>query len=244
MDNEHSVFRENIPAFALGALDADESAALEAHLLTCDSCRRELAEFREVSEHLMAALPPRQPSSEVKTRLRGQLPSARKSPQRRIAWTFGRFAMGAVLALLLALNILSFLQVRSLQRQQAALLRQVRNDQAALAMLSYPETQSLPIQAEQFAGRLLLNREQNTVMLITWNLPPLPENQTYQAWLIDPSGDRVSGGTFRPASSSSYNAAPIWPEESLSAYTGLGVTVEPAGGSLQPTGERVFKVDF
>jgi anti-sigma-K factor RskA len=30
----------------------------------------------------------------------------------------------------------------------------------------------------------------------------------------------------------------------LSDFTGIGVTVEPYGGSDQPTGPRIFKVDF
>jgi hypothetical protein len=30
----------------------------------------------------------------------------------------------------------------------------------------------------------------------------------------------------------------------LSSYIGIGVTVEPAGGSDQPTGERVIRINF
>ena len=41
--DEHSLFREQLSAYALGALDAAEVPALEAHLGTCDSCRAELA---------------------------------------------------------------------------------------------------------------------------------------------------------------------------------------------------------
>jgi anti-sigma-K factor RskA len=63
-------------------------------------------------------------------------------------------------------------------------------------------------------------------------------------WLISPSGDRVSAGTFRPENGWSYTAQSILAEQDLSQFTGLGVTVEPAGGSPKPTGPRLFKVDF
>ena len=35
-------FLENIPAYALGALEGDEQLALQKHLETCASCRAEL----------------------------------------------------------------------------------------------------------------------------------------------------------------------------------------------------------
>jgi len=249
MDQQHSVFHEDIPAYALGALDADETAALEAHLLTCESCRQELADYRGVSDNLLAALPPRQPPAALRDRLRDRLraalPSAQqKAAPRRPAWSFGRLALGAGLVLLLALNLFSFLQLRDLQRQQAQLLQQVQQDQAALAMLSYPGTQSFPIEAGQVSGTLLLDRDRNAGMLIVWDLPPLPADQTYQAWLVQPDGIRVSAAIFRPQNTDAYTVGMISAPQSLDTFSSLGVTVEPAGGSSGPTGERVLKVDF
>ncbi len=43
MDQEHNTFQEDIPAYVLGSLDPEESTALEAHIQTCETCRRELA---------------------------------------------------------------------------------------------------------------------------------------------------------------------------------------------------------
>ncbi|HEX9333518.1 MAG TPA: zf-HC2 domain-containing protein, partial [Anaerolineales bacterium] len=63
---EHLPFRENIPAYALGALDAEEAAALEAHLQTCASCRDELAAYRTTSENLLMTLPPQLPSAALR----------------------------------------------------------------------------------------------------------------------------------------------------------------------------------
>jgi hypothetical protein len=54
----------------------------------------------------------------------------------------------------------------------------------------------------------------------------------------------VSAGLFHPEIGKAYTTQIISAKEGFSGFTGIGVTVEPAGGSDQPTGSRVFKVDF
>ena len=154
--DEHTSFRENIPAYALDALDVEDAAALEAHLQTCASCRTELADYRAVSDHLLIALPP-QP-----TRLSTQRITV--APARHIkdrtctsGLLFGQLAFGVVLAALLILNLFSLSQMRSLQRQQAQLISQIQTDQMALAILSYPGTQTFSINGESVTGDALLN---------------------------------------------------------------------------------------
>src|SRR4030065_954217 len=80
-------FLENIPAYALGALDAEESLALEAHLQTCQSCQAELASYRRVGENLLLANPPQPPSAALRKRLQARLPSAQKAPRPRFSWS-------------------------------------------------------------------------------------------------------------------------------------------------------------
>lgn len=244
VQDEHSLLRANIPAYALGALDAGEAAALEAHLKTCDSCRTELAEYLRLSDSLLMATPPRAPSPALRKRLQSHLPSAQKQARPRPVWSFGNWAMGAALVLLLIMNLFSFLQMRGIQEQQASLLRQVKTSQFALSMLAYPGTESFPIAGESMSGSVLLDRERNTVALVMWRLPELTDEQTYQIWLIEPDGHRVSAGVFRPQADAAYTTQPVFAKQDISKFVGVGVTVEPAGGSDQPTGPRVFKVDF
>lgn len=246
MDRDlHVSFRENIPAYALGALDAEEIAALEVHLKTCAACHAELTEYRTLSDSLLMAIPPKQPSPALRRRLQGRLPGARKStPRPNWSWSFSQLAMAAALVLLLAMNLYSILQVRTLQLEQARLARQYRTGETVLSMLSYPTTQRLAINSDQVVGSLLLDEDRDIVALIVWNMPELAETQTYQIWLIDPQGDRLSAGLFRPEGEQAYTTQIVFPKQSLSNFTGIGVTVEPAGGSQAPTGERIFKVDF
>ncbi len=245
VQEEHSLLRENIPAYALGALDAEDVNALEAHLRTCESCRTELAEYRAISDSLLTAVPQRQPSAALRKRLQSQLPSAqRKAARPRFSWSFGQLAMGAALVVLLFMNLFSFLQMRQIRLQQAGLLQQLKTNQFALSMLAYPSTQAFPISAENLSGSVLLDRARNTVALVMWHLPDLGEEQTYQIWLIEPDGHRVSAGLFRPQVDAAYTTQPVYAKQDISSFTGVGVTIEPAGGSDQPTGPRVFKVDF
>ena len=80
--------------------------------------------------------------------------------------------------------------------------------------------------------------------LILWNLPPLPETQTYQAWLTDSNGNRTSAGLFRPEFGQALTSQVFFTKQDLSSFTSLGVTIEPAGGASAPTGTRIFKIDF
>jgi anti-sigma-K factor RskA len=242
--DNHAPFIENIPAYALGALDVDDIAALEAHLRTCASCQTELAEYRALSASLLTATPPKQPSAALRKRLQSRLPSARKVSRPQFAWSFSRLAMGLVVVVLLALNLLSFMQLRQIQNQQAVLLRQVEDSQVALALLSSPDTQMLSIAGETASGKILLDRQSNMAVLIAEHVPQLEQNQTYQIWLVSSNGDRTSAGLFRPESGQLYTAKAIAPTQMFSDYVGIGVTVEPAGGSDHPTGKRLFKVDF
>lgn len=243
--NEHPPFIENIPAYALGALDAEDIAALESHLKTCASCRDELAEYRAVSESLLTTIPPKQPSAALRKRLQSRLPSAKKATRPRLNWSLGSVAVGVVFTLLLALSVYSTLQVRALQLQQAQLTRQIQTSQTVLALLSYPNTQNLPINVNNgVTGTLLMDPDRNIATIAVWNMPQLQENQTYQIWLIDPQGGRTSAGIFRPDSNQSFTTASIISDSNLSNFVGIGVTVEPAGGSDHPTGSRIFKIDF
>jgi anti-sigma-K factor RskA len=244
--DEHTPFIENLPAYALGALDAEDINALETHLRTCTSCRSELAGYRLVSESLLTAVPPKQPSAALRKRLQSRLPSAKKTFRPRFAWSMNQIAMVgmAAIALLLFFNVYSFVQIQSLQRQQSQLARQTENNQTVLAMLSYPGINTLPIDGGNITGSLLLDKDRNMAALIVWDLPQLQAGQTYQVWLIDPQGNRTSAAVFHPLPNEPFTSVPIILPDNLSNFTGVGVTVEPAGGSDQPTGSRIFKVDF
>lgn len=243
--NSCTPFLENIPAYALEALDVEEARALQAHLQTCESCRLELASFQKVSQNLLLAVPLQQPPPELRKRLQKRLPGSEKPRPQLPRWSFRQArtaVLFAALLLLLVMNLSSLYQVQVLHRQQAVLSRQVADQQTALVLMAYPGTQSVEITSGDITGSLLVNKERKEAALLTWNLPDLEAGQTYQVWLIDSQDNRTSGGLFQPGLpfTSVLISAPV----ELSNYVGIGVTIEPSGGSSQPTGDRVFRVDF
>lgn len=246
MTDKHLIFRENLSAYAINALDADETAALQAHLQDCDSCRAELAGYQRVSSGLLSALPPQAPRPALKRTLVARLPSAKKSvrPRWQLGWSFGQLATATAITLLLGMNIFSSVQMRALQTQQAELARQLEMEQTALAMIASPGADTLPVSDGNVAGSLIVNREKNSAILILSNLPELKKGETYQIWFIEPDDGRVSAGLFNVNRDRNITIASLASSDSLQAYTGIGVTVEPAGGSDQPTGPKVFGVEF
>ncbi len=71
------------------------------------------------------------------------------------------------------------------------------------------------------------------------HLPVLdPDELQYQLWLIQ-DGQRTSGAVF---SVNKYGYGSVWVSspEPLSSYSDFGISIEPAGGSPGPTGDKVL----
>jgi anti-sigma-K factor RskA len=244
MDQNHTEFQENLAAYALGALDPEEIALLETHLQTCESCRAELADYQRVSTGLSAALPARAPRPVVRRSLQKHLAAQTRRARPQFNWSAGQWVFAGLVAALIGLNLLTVSQVYSLRREQAELLDARTSEQTALAMLSYPTTKALAFEENGVSGSLLVDKQRNLVAVFAWNLPIPPAGKTYQMWLIDPKGDRTSGGFIAPEVGYPFNMAVIHSPQPLSNFVGLGVTVEPSGGSPKPTGPRIVHVDF
>src|SRR5512140_732759 len=143
MDQNHASFQDDLAAYALGALDPDAAASLEAHLQTCESCRTELAEFRSVSSGLLAALPARAPGASVRRNLQQQLAGQARRAQPRFGFSFGQALVAGLMVALVGLNALLVSQVYAVRQEQAELLNDRKSEQSAIAMLAYPSTQTL-----------------------------------------------------------------------------------------------------
>jgi anti-sigma-K factor RskA len=244
MTEDHRTFKDNLSAYALGALDADETSALEAHLLTCDECRAELADYQRVTSGLLTALPPQNPRLALKRSLQKRLSANGVSARPRLKWSLNQSLLAAAFILLIGLNIYSVFEVASVKREQSELNGQYGSDQTAIAMLAYPSTQSIGFDQNGVSGSLLVDKNRNLLAVFAWHLPSPPAGKTYQMWLIDPQGDRTSGGFLIPDNDQPFDMAIIRSSQPLSSFVGFGVTVEPLGGSPQPTGDKVFRVDF
>ncbi len=80
-------------------------------------------------------------------------------------------------------------------------------------------------------GMLTMMPGGDEAMLSVANLPPPPDDNTYQAWLIV-GGAPVSAGTFAvDATGGGHHTIPT----TAGGFEAVGVSMEPSGGSDQPT---------
>jgi len=247
MENECQRIEELLAAYALDALEIDEKNQVEAHLENCAACRLVLADYQAVSGNLLAALPPAQPPA----RIRAQLLAKTAPEPQKASWSerwralFPQAILVASLTavvVLLLFNINLYRRVNQMLETQEQMAQQNRVYQTAFALLTYPDSQVAVIADGEIYGTLVYDPYGQVAVLNVWGLEDLPEGQAYQVWLIEPDETRVSGGIFKTSDDLGYVSFIIESPDSLNAFTGIGVTIEPEGGSPGPTGPRVFGV--
>ncbi|HJQ84052.1 MAG TPA: zf-HC2 domain-containing protein, partial [Candidatus Binatia bacterium] len=111
----HARVEEMLGLYALGTLDADDVAAVDAHLARCALCAGELASLERTVATLAHAPAPLAPSPETSRRilalpasaprLRMIPPRAAPPRRRRLLSLLTRGAVAAVLALLVVSNL-------------------------------------------------------------------------------------------------------------------------------------------
>ena len=224
-----------IPAFTIGALDAEDFARVEVHLASCLICRAESLALEEVAAQLRFAAAPSAPSPELKDRLMTRVggtphmalpltPAPTRPLLERLLPAWGL----ASLVLILALGALNL----SLWQR----FNEAESFTAPGGMRAVPL--SPEDAASSATGFVLISADGQDGALVVDGLPPLDEDYEYQLWLIR-GGERTSGAIFS-TDENSYGGTRIRAPLSLLEYSSVGITIEPAGGSPQPTGERVL----
>lgn len=76
LNNPHNFYHpeDDLPAYALGALDAAESLAVETHLANCFHCSRLLADLQPAALALSQSVPEHTPPSQLQAAVIAQLP--------------------------------------------------------------------------------------------------------------------------------------------------------------------------
>jgi anti-sigma-K factor RskA len=121
---------------------------------------------------------------------------------------------------------------------------QQRAGQTAVAIASYPSSQVALIEEDGVRGTFVYDPELPVGVMYVWGLQPPPEDQAYQAWLVDPQGHRLSGGLLTFSEDPGFGWLLVQAPSTMSEFSSLGVTLEPAGGSLAPTGPRILGADL
>ena len=249
--------RDLLAAFSLDSLEADERAAVEDHLARCPECASELRAYEGVATRLALAFPQHQPPTDLKGRL---LAAARQRPGEvggRSRWRppglgvlrLRPAGLIAALALVLALGALLWaagLQAQlNEQRAVAASLREraARYDRV-VAVLQAPDIQLRPLEGTEAApgaiGRLYVDPESGSGMVMVRSLPPLLPGRAYQLWWVRGDGRRESGGLLRWTDQQGNGYLLTQCPAPCNSFQSIGMTEEPAEGSPAPTGQRLL----
>jgi anti-sigma factor RsiW len=247
-------------AYALDALDsASETARFSRHLSRCQSCAAEVRGFREVAtamafaatteapaamrERVMtAAARTRQLPPEVRTHAR---PRRTRGSAPWIPWLSGAVATAAIAVAVFfgfsqahtqdqlnAARAQSHALAAEQARVEAELTQAQEHDQALAQILGAPHVTLLSHSTSKGGvAVVVLDAATRKLVVATSGLPALPAGKVYQLWLIGPV--KIVSAGLLPAA----QAGVTTPVVATGIVKGdkLGLTIEPAGGSNQPT---------
>jgi hypothetical protein len=130
----------------------------------------------------------------------------------------------------------------ALQQINQSLQSQLSNSDQQLAVLAHA-SHAIPLAGQEAApeasGTLYVGQGESVVVLA--GLEVLPENQTYQLWLIPADGDGapLPSGLLAVQQAGVDSVTITLPDDATN-YAAVGVSIEPAGGSPSPTGPIVL----
>jgi len=256
--NEHLQFDEDFELYALGALDADERSAFEAHLASCEMCKQKLAAAQQRMGLIATALQQTDPPSHVKNALLQRIRQESRmdhtpafTPAHQSFWSFLKLPMLAwgCVALIAVVALVLANKTQDLQHRLNTLQAEMQTQQAANAMnrrvadlLTSPQTQHValkqPTDATKPEGRVYYQQKQG-LLFYAANLPAASADHVYQLWLVPTEGAPISAGTFQ--TNAQGEASVILPTLPAGVTAkAFAVTLEPAGGVPQPTGPKVL----
>lgn len=235
VSEEH--IRELIPAYALDILDEQEQMQVAEHLANCDSCRAELVMYQEIVEDLPLGMVVSEPPTGLKDKIMAgarKRPAPEHKPESASWWErFSQVFRGAPAWGLVSLVLILVLGASNLFLwSRLSALEQTEPDRFISVHLDGTQA------AAPATGLLVISPDGEYGTLVVDGLPYLDESQQYQLWLIE-DGQRTDGGVFS-VSEEGYGTLIIDTPRHLISYSQFGITIEPAGGSPGPTGEKVL----
>jgi anti-sigma-K factor RskA len=146
-------------------------------------------------------------------------------------------AAAAVVAVFLGASSLTGMLNNGNQVQQALALASI-NAQPDVQRSTVPLLANVDGNNSSTATLVWSENIGESVLLVN-GLEQLPDDKVYELWYIDGDGSPISAGLFNiPDSGHTYSVL----EGEMTAGATVGVTVEPAGGSEQPTTEPVIAI--
>lgn len=238
------------PLYALGALDAETAQKVEEFLLraTTDQ-KREFTDWRETAALLPLSLQQIPPAAFLKQRLMTRIaeeetppysfqnsPSAKvlpfhkplRAPKQAPRW----LAMAAAVALTFAATYLAW--------QNARLSDQLRLVEGQIQEITSTDTQIISlagVESPQATAKVFWNKKTHTWKVYINNLPVPANDKSYQLWYVTKEDGKINAKVFSPNAQGNAELSVSLPQEAIHSLAATAVTLEPKGGSVQPTGK-------
>lgn len=235
-------------AYALNALPPQDRERFEQHLADCPSCSQEVAEFSETLARLGSA-EAAEPPVELRERTLAaaqhtrQLPPAvpgarsdelsKRRDRRRGRWQWVS-AIAAAVAIVAAV-VLGYQTVTTNQRLDE--LRAANESYAALTKTLATHDVRIVSRTTDSGGKVtaVVSNNRGAAVVLTSGLPRPPKDRTYQVWVMSPPKPRSAG-----LLSSTEEGRAQLVAHGIDRQDKIGLTIEPAGGSPQPTSSPVI----
>lgn len=221
--------------YVLNALPEDERTGFEAHLADCQSCSAEVAELREAATKLGTAVATDPPPAlkarilaEIATTrqlpplLKPDVPTADPMPVRRKFNRRSFFTLAAAGLAVAGAGGIAIDQYRENSRTRE------ENEQLA-SLLAEPDAKT--VRGDLKTGgqaTIVMSPAKDRAIVLLHNLPKLPDDKTYQLWLMDKSRDLHSAGVTT-------TNGPNIIQSGVADKIALGLTVETKPGATHPT---------
>jgi len=233
-ERTHEELRSLVAAYVLGAVPSEEVGLVRNHILTCDECMAEADEHASAMDSLALAVEPIAVPAGFADRVMAQIAPPAEAQTASAAtsrrnwlgdWVRSRgLALAGGMAALVLLGVLgaSWIQTRQdLNRTEDVLSALILGD-------------AIELRGEGGAAAELVPTNEGAVMAAA-GLPEAPGSHVYQLWYMR-DGEPVSVGTFQTRD----GVVVMEVTESFDGYEDAAVTVEPRGGSRQPTSDPVL----
>ena len=259
MTPQHEAMLDDVAVYALGSLPEQDAQRVREHLKTCGDCRSEYDLLRPAADALAysaESCPDAEHGAVVaspmlKMRIMKQVRREAAAPARSnvaemravrpIVWpAYAVAAACLVVALVMGIINLSLTdQVRQknadlaqIDAHSKMLSRDLAYQRTTIADLVAPDSQRFDVTHGQVV------RHGKRLYLAMDALPAPPKGKVYQAWTLRAGGTKMSPSvTFVPNS----NGVAVVPVPvDASALAAVAVSIEPDGGSKQPTSTPTF----
>ncbi|MGI9184660.1 MAG: anti-sigma factor domain-containing protein [Solirubrobacteraceae bacterium] len=225
---------DDLAAYALGALDAHEAEAFQAHLAGCALCRDELAALQGVVEALPTSVPPYPASKTLRRKLVAAVAAepkgaeaaeakATRAPARPRRWGLPRAGLTPRLGLAMATVAAVFVVAAG----------------ALTLGGGTAGTRVITAQVIGSPGTAQVRLSGGHAELVVTHFAPPPPGHIYEVWLQRDGGRPIPTGALFSVTSS--GAGDVDVPGRLRGVSGMMVTPEPDGGSLVPTHAPVIR---